>query len=398
MKKSIIFIITIFFLISVCVLSIGKGYIVYADNLEEDTTETSSIDDTIDELLDKTDVSALQSWVDSMGIGENYSVKELFYAVLHNDFSMDFTFFLQYIFRCFFGNIKELLAEMLLILIIVVLLGIMQNITSGFIKDSTKKIVYVACYGGIVGILGVIVTSISRSAIEVINGVASFSEIVFPVLLTLVTTIGSTTSVAIYQPLVVVFSQVLVKIIQLVVMPTFYISVVFAIIGNIGDEIKLNKFSDTAKSFANWIMGIVFGLFITYTTARGITGASIDSLAVQSTKYALSNYVPVVGSYLKEGFDIITAGCIIIKNGLGFVSLVLLLLFIIGPTVKILSASLVMKLASAICEPFGEKKISEVLSSVSKSLIVPFVACIALCFTTIIMVSLIILTCNGGVL
>ena len=105
MKKSIIFIITIFFLISVCVLSIGKGYIVYADDREEETTETSSIDDTIDELLDKTDVSALQSWVDSMGIGENYSVKELFYAVLHNDFSMNFTFFLQYIFRCFFGNV-----------------------------------------------------------------------------------------------------------------------------------------------------------------------------------------------------------------------------------------------------------------------------------------------------
>lgn len=361
-------------------------------------SQDESIEEIVDQLLNETDLDTFQSVIDSLNTGDSYSVRELLYDVLHNEVKPDFSFFLSYIIKCALGDGKKLFSEMLLILSIVVLLSIMQNLTSSFSKTSTKKIVYVACYGLIVTIIGIALNDVITSTITVIHDVSRFSEAVFPILLTLISSIGSTTSASIYQPLLLVFSQIIVKITEYIILPTFYIGFVFAIVGNISEEIRLEKFSSLAKTVGNWIIGITFGLFITYTTVRGITGASMDSLAAKGAKYALENYVPVIGSYLKDGFDLITAGCIVIKNSLGLVAVILLLLYALNPIVKLLITSLAFKLTSAVCEPFGEKKISNVLSSISKNLSTPIIACVALTFTIILFLCLIILTCNGGML
>lgn len=363
----------------------------------DDTEET--IDETIEEIIEETDLSEYEEFLKELQIlGEEYSVYELVQSVLNNNLELDFGYFISYLARSFFGNLKGLLAQAVIILITVVLMSILNNLTSGFSRPSTKKIVYVACYGAIIAVVGVMVGTGIASATEYIKEVTKFSDIVFPVLLTLVTAIGATTSAAIYQPLIVIFASLMLKIINFVVIPAFFISLVFNIIGNLSDDLKLGKIAGFAKSAGEWVIGVSFGLFITYATARGITGAGVDTLAAKGAKYALGSYVPVIGNYLKDGFDIITASCIVIKNSLGLVSIVILLLFSVAPLTKILSTMLMLRLTAAISEPFGEKKISDMLHGVSKSLVLPLIACISVVFSLLVIIMLIILTCNRGVI
>lgn len=363
----------------------------------DETEET--IDETIEEIIEETDLSEYEEFLKELQIlGEEYSVYELVQSVLNNNLELDFGYFISYLARSFFGNLKGLLAQAVIILITVVLMSILNNLTSGFSRPSTKKIVYVACYGAIIAVVGVMVGTGIASATEYIKEVTKFSDIVFPVLLTLVTAIGATTSAAIYQPLIVIFASLMLKIINFVVIPAFFISLVFNIIGNLSDDLKLGKIAGFAKSAGEWVIGVSFGLFITYATARGITGAGVDTLAAKGAKYALGSYVPVIGNYLKDGFDIITASCIVIKNSLGLVSIVILLLFSVAPLTKILSTMLMLRLTAAISEPFGEKKISDMLHGVSKSLVLPLIACISVVFSLLVIIMLIILTCNRGVI
>ena len=371
----------------------------YAENTEsEEENSEETIEETVQEIIDETDLSEYEDFVNNLKLPDDYTLSGLLDSVLNNNYELDFNYLTSYILKCFLGNIKGLIIQSLIILITVVLMSILNNLTSGFSKTSTKKIVYLACYGTIIVIVGIMVGSAIESSGKMISDVEKFSNVSFPALLTLVTAIGANASAAVYQPLVLIFSSLMIKIINYIVMPAFFISFVFNIIGNLSDDLKLSKISGFAKSAGEWIIGISFGLFITYTTAQGITGAGIDSLATKGAKYALGSYIPVIGGYLKDGFDLITAGCIVIKNALGFVSLIILLFIAIIPIMRILSTMLILRLTAAISEPFGDKKITDMLHGVSKSLVLPLVACICIVFSLLIIIMLIILTCNRGVI
>lgn len=371
----------------------------YAENTESDEENSEeTIEETVQEIIDETDLSEYEDFVNNLKLPDDYTLSGLLDSVLNNNYELDFNYLTSYILKCFLGNIKGLIIQSLIILTTVVLMSILNNLTSGFSKTSTKKIVYLACYGTIIVIVGIMVGSAIESSGKMISDVEKFSNVSFPALLTLVTAIGANASAAVYQPLVLIFSSLMIKIINYIVMPAFFISFVFNIIGNLSDDLKLSKISGFAKSAGEWIIGISFGLFITYTTAQGITGAGIDSLATKGAKYALGSYIPVIGGYLKDGFDLITAGCIVIKNALGFVSLIILLFIAIIPIMRILSTMLILRLTAAISEPFGDKKITDMLHGVSKSLVLPLVACICIVFSLLIIIMLIILTCNRGVI
>ncbi len=398
-KLFFIFFSFILFVILSASLILFPNNTAYAENTESDEENSEeTIEETVQEIIDETDLSEYEDFVNNLKLPDDYTLSGLLDSVLNNNYELDFNYLTSYILKCFLGNIKGLIIQSLIILITVVLMSILNNLTSGFSKTSTKKIVYLACYGTIIVIVGIMVGSAIESSGKMISDVEKFSDVSFPALLTLVTAIGANASAAVYQPLVLIFSSLMIKIINYIVMPAFFISFVFNIIGNLSDDLKLSKISGFAKSAGEWIIGISFGLFITYTTAQGITGAGIDSLATKGAKYALGSYIPVIGGYLKDGFDLITAGCIVIKNALGFVSLIILLFIAIIPIMRILSTMLILRLTAAISEPFGDKKITDMLHGVSKSLVLPLVACICIVFSLLIIIMLIILTCNRGVI
>jgi stage III sporulation protein AE len=364
---------------------------------EDNGDETEkSLDDISDEILDGLDFDGYDEFLNSLQELNDTDIKTLVKKILDNDDTFDFNYFIEFCLNLLAGNIGGLLAQVLIIVAATAMLSVLQNATSAFAKSSTRKIVFLASYGLIITVVGVMAASAISESRETLSVAEKFTDAVFPVLLTLMTAIGATTTAAIYQPLVLAFSSTVLKITDYVVMPLFYVSFVFAVIGNISDDIKLEKISSFAKSAGDWIIGIVFGLFVTITTSKGITGASMDSLAIRGAKYALSSYVPVVGGYLKDGFDIVVAGCIVIKNALGAVSIAVLLIATLAPVIKIVCTIFALKLAAALTEPFGDKKISSMLCGVGKALSMLVVASVCTVFVLIVVITLILASCNMG--
>ena len=369
---------------------------------EEETSEEEA-EETLDEktssLLNELDLSAFDDFLKEMELLQpDISAKTLIDQVIHNKNEFTFEYFWKLLLRLSVGDLKEVVAQIIVILLVCILMNLMQNVSSGFAKASVKKIAYIACYGVIIAIVTALVVLSANSAYTMIRKTEQLTSAVFPILLSLMNLIGASATATIYQPLFVVFSNILLKIITYFVMPLFYACFLFHIIGNLHSDLQLNKAASFMQSLANWAIGLVFGTFVTFMTAQGITGASVDSLAAKGIQYALSGYVPVIGGYLKDGFDVMIAGCNVIKNGLGLVSIIILFLLIFPVIVKMVIASLSLHLTASLCEPYSDKKISTMLCGVSKSLHIPIVATIALAFTLLILIMLIILTCNRGII
>jgi len=397
MKKA-----AVFFLIVFAVLCIGNlfGETAFAAD-KEGELEKELEKETEDNLsgLDLTDFEAFFQELDrTQTAGVGATIREVIKSIIDNKQNFNFNDALNLILKSFASEVLSALPMVISIIIIAVLFGILKGLTSSFSKESTSQIVYFVCYGAIISILGVAISKTVMSVHSALKGTERLLDIVFPMLLTFTAALGGAGSVAVYQPMMAILTTVIIKIINTVIFPLFFASLVFGIVGNLSENVKLSKLTASAKSIAEWILGAVFSLFSIFVTAQGITGAAFDTVAVKTAKFALSSYVPILGGYLSDGFDLALASFVLIKNAVGLTAILLIFFVIAIPLIKAIVLIFGLRLASAVIEPVSDKKMADLLYSTSKALTLLVVILLGFAFLGFIVIMLIVYTCNFGVL
>ncbi len=210
------------------------------------------------------------------------------------------------------------------------------------------------------------------------------------------TAIGSVSSVSIFQPMLVLINSVAIQVIDSVVIPLFLASVVFSMVGSMSTNVKLDKLNSAIRSIAGWILGIMFTVIIGLLTSEGIVGASIDSISIRSAKFAISSYVPILGGYLTDGFDVLLAGAVLVKNAFGLTGIIILFISVLQPIATVVALNIGLKLTAGIIEPMSDSRISNLLSNLAKSLNIIIAVILGLTFLVFSMFMLIIATCNMG--
>lgn len=393
MKKLAAFI--LLFLVAFILSGASGGTAFAASNADEVEEE---LENEIKENIDGVVSSEMEEYFSSVGGSTiSSSLKNFLKSVINGEQPLS----ISTLFETIWGAVKSSLVSVISALATIVLLSILYNlsgqITSGFKKDSTKQVIYFAIYASIIAIIAALLNSVILSALNLVGAVTTLVELFFPVLLTVTVALGGVSGAAVIESATFILSGTVVKIISAVVMPLFYAAVVFTLIGNLTDNIKFTKLTKAVRSAANWILGLMFGLITTVMTFQGIVGAGVDNVAIKSAKFALSSYVPILGGYLSEGFDIVLAGAVLVKNSLGLAALAILLLIVIIPLVKIVLFSLALKLAAGIIEPMSDGKISSFLYDTASNLNILIEIVLGLFFLIFVMLLLFIASFNAGV-
>ncbi|MDR0697022.1 MAG: stage III sporulation protein AE [Christensenellaceae bacterium] len=295
------------------------------------------------------------------------SFREAVEKILRGDASAVSEFF-NVVLQAISGNIPTVIFDLSVILVLALLYSLSKNLNSGFLKASTNNVIYYIIYSSVIAILCIIVVNSIILVKRVINIIAHLTEIAFPILLTLSVAIGGTATASSYSSITLIFSEVVLKVSDKIIMPLYIASTVFTFISCLTKGIKLNRITNGIGAVMKWIMGGMFGLIISVTAARGIVGAAIDGITVRTAKFAVSSYVPIIGGYLSDGFDIITASAVLLKNSIGLCALIVLFLSIVKPITEIIITSLALKIAAGITETIGADGISDVLQTTSKNL------------------------------
>lgn len=393
MKKiCTVFIFLICIFAGIAVGTLNDPETAYADSENELKDEISK---SLSELIGS-DAEDFFNNLDADGKAEFGATLKEFLSKIIDGKTFDSTLFFNLISEALRKNFFSVTGGLAAIIILGILYGLSKNLNSGFMKESTGQIVYYAIYGSIIATLLVMVNGAIMSAKTVISTIKGLVDVSFPILITVLTALGGTTSAAVFQPLTLVFTKIITEVVDKAIMPMFYATIVFSVIGNLTDTVKLDKLTKGIKSVAGWSLGIMFGVMTALVTAEGLVGASIDNVGIRSAKFALSSYVPILGGYLSDGFDIVMASAVLIKNALGLAGVIILFMIIIAPTIKILLFSIGLKLTAGIIEPMSDTRIPSLLYSVSKSLNILISIVLGMAFLVFIMFMMVISACNLG--
>lgn len=386
----------IFLLCFVVFFITDEGSVVFASDTEKQLSD--SVTDGIGKLdlkdFDKFLKNLLQEQQDALGFS---SVKDILQKIAQGQSGNFFGVFLTEISKScgkyFLGFVPLLIS----VVIIVILQSILDGMTSNFKKQTTGEIVHFVCYATIIVLLFAGVTSILVETTKTINSLATFSSIIFPILLTLLAAVGGASTVAVLTPLMAALSNIIIQIINYIVLPAFIATIVFSVVGNISKNVKLDKLTKLFKSGAGWVLTIVFGLFMAIATTQGFVASSFDGVGFSAAKFALSSYVPILGGYLSDGFDLVAASVVIIKNAFGFVAILTLITVILFPILKLVVFMLSLKLMSAIVEPLGNERVTSLMNSLSKniSLLISAIAGVGFMFFVILL--MVLGSCNMAI-
>lgn len=393
MRKLILFIILI--LMIIIVLNIKEiNYSTYAeDNLEDNLTsyvyeQLAGIEFfELDKILDN--YSSYES-----SLFDDKSFYDKVVTIINGDLSLNYESVFQAFINIALQDILEVIPILCTIVAIAIIGGFITQLRSSIGSKSVNDVIHFVCYGIIIVLISTSVTRIIGITVTTLQNMKTQMELLFPILLTLMTAIGGTVSVSVFQPAIVILSSGIMEIFNSIILPIFIIIFIFTIVQNLTSTIKFDKFISFFSSSFKWIIGCVFTIFFAFLSIQGITANSYDGISIRTAKYTVKSYIPYLGGYISDGFDLLLSSSVIIKNAVGITGIILLMMTILAPIIKILIFMFGLKLISAILEPVTDKRISDFLHNISKNLSMLIACILGVSFMYLITIGLIMCTCN----
>ena len=123
------------------------------------------------------------------------------------------------------------------------------------------------------------------------------------------------------------------------------------------------------RKAALYSTGLIVTIFTGITAIQGIVTKTADGLLVNTARYSISNFVPIVGKFASDSVDMVLSCAAIIKNSIGLLGIILILCLLTGPVIKLIAVAIIYKITAILAEPISTKQISSTLTEMGSSVI-----------------------------
>lgn len=346
--------------------------------------------DIIQQQLDNLDLSQLAEFYRNFAYGEQRDMN----AVLKDMLTGRTSFNIWSLIKGFISAaLKEVVSNVSLIvkvLLIAIVTAILNQLQSSFDSKSVGEIAFYACY---VLIMIIVIQSFNQMMSygrDALSNMVLFMQAFAPTMYTLLMASGAVSSSAMFQPLVALLVGMTGTFVKDVVLPLLFFSAILTLVNYISDKVPVERLAGLLKNVASWTLKLTFVIFSAVVIVQGVAAGSFDSVSFRAAKFAVDNFIPVVGRALSDSMATIASYTALVKNAVGLIGLIILASICVVPAVKIVAVAFIYKLASAVIEPIVEPRIARCLNSIGDILIMLFTVIFSVAVIFFIAIALVI--------
>ena len=382
MKKILGLLLTLFTLFSICSYS-------FAENNEDYNEAKDSIDEYIDNQLNKINISEIEEYIrDDVAI-KNTGLKDFIKGLISGEENLLSLFDKEKIQSTIFSELKSSLRVVAIILVLALLSSILKSLensfSSGNISNITNYIIFITMVSfSLVGFKDVL-----NICYETIDSTINIMKIIMPILTTFLVLTGFSITSTILNPVFLGGVTAINVIFKNFIFTSLSLAFAVLIINNLSKSIKLKRLAIFIKNINMVTVGAVFTIYLGIVSVQGMYVNSLDKFSVKTAKFALGNFIPVVGGFVSDSVDILISSSQLIKNVFGGIGLVVLVGICIIPIIKVLSVIVVYKIAAVVVEPVGEDNMSTFLNDVANLMMIMMACLIAVMIMFFVTVSII---------
>ncbi len=202
---------------------------------------------------------------------------------------------------------------------------------------------------------------------DTLGKMEDFSSILLPAIAVLTAATGSVAGAAARQGATVLFSQLLLIVMDRLLVPLVYAYVAVNCAQAAVDNPGLKKVSELLKSAVTILLTALLLAFVGYLTASGAIAGSVDAAAIKAAKLAISRAIPVVGGILADASETVLAGAGVLRGTVGVAGLLVVLAICLTPFLRLGLQYLVYKMAAALCATVAQPKLSALIDAIGSA-------------------------------
>ena len=330
---------------------------------------------TAESVLDSLDTGALESLFTQSG---GSAFKETVLKITRGELVLSADELFRALAESLLSCLSGTLGRLAMLAVPCVLCGAARMLRGGAQHKAVGEIVYAACYLMVAAIMVKDLSGYMTLIKNAVEKMATVMQALFPLLLTLLAAVGST-GAAFFGPAVVASSGTMTAIVSTVTLRCALLSAMLAILSNLSDGMRISRLRELFAKIVNWTLGVCFTVFIGVTALNGMGVSAADGVTLRTAKYAVDNFVPVVGGMFADTMDTLVGCSLLIKNALGLTGLIVLLSVSMTPLMQALAGVLLYRGAAALLEPVGDERLVKCMHEFSESLMLLFVVGLSVC-------------------
>src|SRR5699024_284566 len=243
---------------------------------------------------------------------------------------------------------------------------LLQTTHAVFEQSAVSKIAYFVVY---IVLLFISLNSfyVTVSYIEeTIDTMMSFMIALLPLVLGLMATFGNVVTVSFFHPIVIFLIHISGVLVSKFILPLLFLSAILLIVSTLNENHKVTHLGNLFKSVGMGLLGMFLTIFLCVMSDQGAASAIQDCVAMKTTKFITGNFIPVVGSTFTDAADTVLSASLLLKNAVGIVGMVMILLISLFPALKIFAIALMYKIAASVLQPVADGPMITSLNMISK--------------------------------
>ena len=292
-------------------------------------------------------LSEVQNCMKDYGV-ENININDISKDLLSGE-GFDYKNIFSVIVSSFAREVLVALKGAVFIFVIIIIMSIMSQME----LDKGSHIVEITnliCFIAIASILTITFKDVIVMFKNTSDVLSKIMQIVSPFLIAILIGTGAITTTGMIQPLLLFISSLIGFIVTYVVVPFISISIALNIISTISDNLKFSDMSKLFNKCSLWLVGIVLTLFLGILGLETSLSSTVDSLTVNVTQAAVSNFIPVVGKFFSDSFETVIGATKIIGKTGGIVGIITIILISSIPLLKITAIMVVYMLIASVSQ------------------------------------------------
>ncbi len=249
-----------------------------------------------------------------------------------------------------------------------ILIGAVKTLMNSFGEKQAETIFRTTAILCVSGFLLSPVINCIKIGVKAAQDCNVFISSLIPSISAVMISSGMPTTAGAYNMGVLAVCNITSGLLQKIALPFLgiYISLGFA--GSVSQRSEITDMGNAIKNFMVWLLGFIMFLFTGFLSLQSIIGTATDNLAVKTAKFAISGFVPIIGSAVSDAFS--TAGiCLkIIKSSLGVFGVGMVLISLLPSVIKAAVWYITCKISMFIFSVLGIKEIGSILNICSEAM------------------------------
>lgn len=340
-------------------------------------------------------INGLNNQISSLFPGCEVDLQEMLRLLLSGDVTGALQLCFQDLAQIMQGEFQSFSRVVVMLLCVGILAALLMNLTDLFENKQIADIGFYFVYLFLILLLLRIFGTVTDTAQSLISDMLEFMKLFMPVYFLAVGAASGVTTGLLYYQFILMLIYVMEAALSAFLMPLIKVYIFLTFMNGLWAEEKLHMLLELLKRVIGYLLKLFFAVITGISMIQSMITPVIDAMKMSTLQKTIA-LIPGIGTVSDSVAELVIGSAVLIKNSIGVLAVLLLVLLCALPAIKIWILAILLKLSAALAGIVSDRRITSCMDQVGEGSLLVLRIVLTACGLFLIMIAIAAMTTNRG--